>query len=88
MLKLGAVCCVAMLVLGIIGSGSEYRHKTIIPAMLAAPRRGTQVAAKVIAITLAGVLLGAAGRGVAVKLDRPWMGGTWDFSHILEPFTG
>ena len=45
MLKLGSVCCVATLVLGIIGSGGEYRHKTIIPAMLAAPRRGILVAA-------------------------------------------
>jgi ABC-2 type transport system permease protein len=59
MLKLGSVCCVAMLVLGIIGSGSEYRHKTIIPAMLIAPRRGALVAAKVIGITLAGVVLSA-----------------------------
>jgi ABC-2 type transport system permease protein len=57
MLKLGAVCCVAMLVLGIIGSGAEYRHKTIIPAMLVAPRRGALVAAKVIGIAVAGVVL-------------------------------
>jgi ABC-2 type transport system permease protein len=57
MLKLGVVCCVAMLVLGIIGSGSEYRHKTIIPAMLAAPHRGALVAAKVIGIAVAGVML-------------------------------
>ena len=59
MLKFGSVCCVAMLVLGIIASGSEYRHKTIIPAMLIAPRRGALVAAKVIGITVAGVVLSA-----------------------------
>ncbi len=57
MLKLGAVCCVAMLVLGIIGSGGEYRHKTIIPAVFAVPRRGTLIAAKVIGIAVAGALL-------------------------------
>jgi ABC-2 type transport system permease protein len=57
MLKLGAVCCVAMLVLGILGSGSEYRHETIIPAVLVAPRRGALVAAKVIGIAVAGALL-------------------------------
>lgn len=57
MFKLGPVCCVAMLVLGIIGSGSEYRHKTIIPAVLVAPRRGALVTAKVIGITVAGVVL-------------------------------
>lgn len=57
MLKLGSVCCVAMLMLGIIASGSEYRHKTIIPAMLAAPRRATLIVAKVIGIAVAGVVL-------------------------------
>jgi ABC-2 type transport system permease protein len=57
MLKLGVVCCVAMLVLGIIGSGSEYKHNTIIPAVLAAPRRGALVVAKVIGIAVAGVVL-------------------------------
>jgi ABC-2 type transport system permease protein len=54
MLKLGAVLCVAMLVLGIVASGSEYRHRTIIPAMLVAPRRGTQVVAKTIALAIGG----------------------------------
>jgi ABC-2 type transport system permease protein len=57
MLKLGILCCLAMLVLGIIASGNEYKHKTIIPATLVAPRRGTQVAAKVIGIAVAGVVL-------------------------------
>jgi ABC-2 type transport system permease protein len=57
MLKLGAVCCVAMLVLGIIASGGEYRHRTIIPATLITPRRGAQVAAKTIAVAVAGVVL-------------------------------
>jgi ABC-type transport system involved in multi-copper enzyme maturation permease subunit len=57
MLKLGVVCCVAMLVLGIIGSGGEYRNKTIIPAMLVAPRRGALIIAKVIGIAVAGMVL-------------------------------
>ena len=57
MLKLGVVCCVAMLVLGITAAGGEYRHKTIIPALLAAPRRGALVAAKVVGIIVAGVVL-------------------------------
>ena len=57
MLKLGAVCCVAMLVLGIVASGGEYRHRTIIPAMLIAPRRGTLVVAKTLAMIVAGVVI-------------------------------
>lgn len=57
MLKLGAVCCVAMLVLGIVAAGGEYRHRTIIPAMLITPRRGAMVAAKTLATAIAGVVL-------------------------------
>jgi ABC-2 type transport system permease protein len=59
-----------MLVLGILGSGSEYKHKTIIPAMLAAPRRGTLVTAKVIGIAVAGALLSTLtfGSGLAVAV--------------------
>ena len=57
MLKLGAVCCVAMLVLGIVASGGEYRHRTIIPAMLITPRRGAMVAAQTLATAVAGVVL-------------------------------
>ena len=57
MLKLGVVSSLAMLVLGIIASGGEYRHRTIIPAMLITPRRGALIAAKAIAVAIAGVVL-------------------------------
>ena len=57
MLKLGSVCCVALLILGIIASGGEYRHKTIITATLITPRRSAQVAAKALAVAIAAVVL-------------------------------
>jgi ABC-2 type transport system permease protein len=57
MLKLGAVCCVGMLVLGTVAAGGEYRHRTIIPAMLISPRRAAMVTAKTIALLIAGVLV-------------------------------
>ena len=57
MLKLGPVIFVAMLVLGIIASGGEYRYRTLIPALLITPRRGALVAAKAIAVAIAGVVL-------------------------------
>jgi ABC-2 type transport system permease protein len=57
MLKLGAICCVAMLILGIIASGGEYRYTTIIPAMLITPRRSALVAAKTIAVAIAAAVL-------------------------------
>jgi len=46
-----------MLKLGIIAAGGEYRHKTIIPALLATPRRGALIAAKIAGVVVAGVLL-------------------------------
>jgi hypothetical protein len=67
MLKLGSAACVAMLVLGIIASGGEYRYKTIIPAMLIAPRRGSLMIAKAVAIAVAGVVLSGQRR----PADRP-----------------
>jgi ABC-2 type transport system permease protein len=66
LLKLGIISCVAMLVLGILASGGEYRHKTIIPAMLITPRRGALVTAKVIAVAIAGAALSALTFGVGL----------------------
>jgi ABC-type transport system involved in multi-copper enzyme maturation permease subunit len=66
LLKLGIISCVAMLVLGIIAAGGEYRHKTIIPAMLVTPRRGALVTAKVIAVAIAGAALSALTFGVGL----------------------
>jgi ABC-2 type transport system permease protein len=66
LLKLGVIGCVAMLVLGVLASGGEYRHKTIIPATLITPRRGSLVAAKVIAIAIAGAVLSSVTFGVGL----------------------
>jgi ABC-2 type transport system permease protein len=57
MLKLGSVCCVAMLVVGIVAAGGEYRHRTIVPALLVTPRRAALVTAKTIAVAVAGLVL-------------------------------
>jgi hypothetical protein len=64
MLKIAPVCCVAMLVVGIMASGGEFRHKTIIPAVLITPRRAGLVIAKAIAITVAGAVLSGVTFGV------------------------
>jgi hypothetical protein len=47
MLKFGAITCVVMLILGILAAGSEFRHRTIIPVLLATPHRGRIFAVKV-----------------------------------------
>ena len=66
MLKVGVVSCMAMIVLGIIAAGGEYRHKTIIQAMLITPSRAALVAAKAIAIAIAGVVLAGLTFGVSL----------------------
>jgi ABC-type transport system involved in multi-copper enzyme maturation permease subunit len=71
------------LVLGIIGTTQEYRHRTATPTFLASPHRGRVIAAKLAAYLVAGipfalvacvvdvvvVLLYAGGRGFAPALD-------------------
>lgn len=47
-----------VLVLGILMITSEYRHMTITPTFLAAPRRSLVVTAKLIAATLVGIVFG------------------------------
>ena len=66
MLKLGAVATVAMLVVGILSSGGEFRHDTIISTLLTTPRRGAVVAAKATTVLLAGVALTAATFAVGI----------------------
>jgi ABC-2 type transport system permease protein len=56
MLKFGPVIVVAMLILGILASGGEFRHRTIVPALLATPQRARVFAVKVAVIALFGVL--------------------------------
>jgi ABC-2 type transport system permease protein len=47
MLKFGSVTCVVMLIVGILAAGGEFRHRTVIPALLATPHRMRIFAVKV-----------------------------------------
>ena len=59
MLKFGAVTCVVMLILGILAAGSEFRHRTIIPVLLANPQRARVFAVKVAVIAVLGAVFSA-----------------------------
>ena len=59
MLKFGPVVIVAMLILGILVAGGEFRHRTIVPALLATPQRARVFAVKVAVIALFGAVFAA-----------------------------
>jgi ABC-2 type transport system permease protein len=54
--SLAANGSILTLVLGIIGTTQEYRHRTATPTFLASPRRGRVIAAKLLAYLVAGVV--------------------------------
>jgi hypothetical protein len=54
--------------LGILLMAGEFRHGTIRPTFLAAPRRARVVSAKVVAATTTGLVLGIAGEALAFGL--------------------
>ena len=49
----------AMLVVGVLASAGEYRHNTIVPTLLAQPRRARLAAAKVQAVAVVGLVMAA-----------------------------
>ena len=70
MLKFGAITCVVMLIVGILAAGGEFRHRTIIPTVLATPRRTLVFAVKVVVVAGLGAAFSAVvfglGLGTAV----------------------
>jgi hypothetical protein len=59
MLKAAAIPCVVMLILGILAAGSEFRHRTIVPALLATPHRTRVFVVKVAVVAVLGAVFGA-----------------------------
>ncbi len=59
MFKFGAVTCVVMLILGILAAGGEFRHRTIVPALLATPHRARIFAVKVVVVAGLGAVFSA-----------------------------
>ena len=54
-----AIVGFAMLVVGVLASAGEYRHNTIVPSLLAQPRRARLAAAKVQAVAIVGLVVAA-----------------------------
>jgi len=56
--------------LGVLAFTGEFRHGTIRPTLLATPRRGRVVLAKIVASTAAGALLGVLGVALSFGVGR------------------
>ena len=54
-----AIVGFAMLVVGVLASAGEYRHNTIVPTLLAQPRRARLAVAKVQAVAVVGLVMAA-----------------------------
>jgi hypothetical protein len=63
----------AMLLIGVLAGSGEYRHRTIIPTLLAEPRRSRMVAAKVLAVARLGVLAALATAAVSAAVGVPML---------------
>jgi len=59
MLKLGVVSTVVMLIIGILAAGGEFRHRTIVPALLGTPHRTRLFVVKVAVIAVTGAIFSA-----------------------------
>ena len=68
-----AVSAVVALILGIVVSAGEYAHKTIGHTFLVSPVRERVVAAKLVAGTLTGLVLGASATVVSLGLTALWI---------------
>jgi ABC-2 type transport system permease protein len=59
------------LLAGVLSVTSEFRHKTITPAVLITPRRTPLLAAKLITMAAAGLAFGLAATGLATAITLP-----------------
>lgn len=68
-----AVVTVVAVLLGVLGMAGEYRHQTITATFLASPRRRDAVAAKLVAHSITGALIGLTSLAVSAAIAVPWL---------------
>ncbi|HET9443970.1 MAG TPA: ABC transporter permease subunit [Acidimicrobiales bacterium] len=65
----------AALMVGILAVAGEFRHGTIVPALLATPRRARLVAAKLVSQAGTGLVVALAASAVCLATAGPWLAG-------------
>ena len=68
-----AIVAGAALLAGILGVAGEFRHQTITASLLAAPRRGRLLTAKVVVHAGLGALLAVVAAAVNLAVSIPWL---------------
>lgn len=67
------IATLLLLILGIVATTGEYRHRTITGSLLATPDRRRYLAAKLIAYVVTGALLGLVATAVTMAAGFPWL---------------
>ncbi|HEY6780053.1 MAG TPA: ABC transporter permease [Thermoleophilaceae bacterium] len=67
------IATIVLLILGIVATTGEYRHRTITGSLLATPDRRRYLASKLIAYVLTGAVLGAVAMAVTLVVGLPWL---------------
>jgi ABC-2 type transport system permease protein len=67
------IATILLLILGIVATTGEYRHRTITGALLATPDRRRFLVSKLIAYVITGAVLGATAIAVAMAVGFPWL---------------
>lgn len=65
-----------MLLLGVVWTAGEYRHRTIVSTVLATPRRIPVYLAQIGGLALAGGLVGLLGAALVTAVTLPWLAAT------------
>jgi|GEM_PF-496661 len=68
LLSSGSFAAIAIVVLGILVTAGEYRHRTIVGSLLIEPRRGRLLWAKIAILAAIGALIGAVAAAMAVGI--------------------
>ncbi len=71
-LSVASLSSMVMLVLGVLAMAGEFRHRTMVWAFLAEPRRGRVLAAKLAALAALGTAAGALTFSLALAIAIPW----------------